>query len=74
AGDAAAPAGGAQPSNTPRAREGSSLPLLSGMAAMMSMIFILGDLVNKRMPHPVSTGVFLLSASYCVAMLRRQWA
>ncbi|CAM9749983.1 unnamed protein product [Ectocarpus sp. 4 AP-2014] len=74
AGDAAAPAGGAQPNSTPRARERSSLPLLSGMAAMMSMIFILGDLVNKRMLHPVSTGVFLLSASYCVAMLRRQWS
>ncbi|CAM9400178.1 unnamed protein product, partial [Ectocarpus sp. 6 AP-2014] len=73
AGDAAGPAGSAQPNSTPRGREGSSLPLLSGMAAMMSMIFILGDLVNKRMLHPVSTGVFLLSVSYCVAMLRRQW-
>ncbi|CAM9915841.1 unnamed protein product, partial [Ectocarpus sp. 13 AM-2016] len=54
--------------------ERSSLPLVAGLAAMMSLIFILGDLVNNRMIRPVSTGVFLLSASYCVAMLRRQWA
>ncbi|CAM9216542.1 unnamed protein product, partial [Ectocarpus sp. 12 AP-2014] len=74
AGDAAAPAGSAQPSSTSRRRERSSLPLVAGLAAMMSLIFILGDLVNKRMIRPVSTGVFLLSASYCVAMLRRQWA
>ncbi|CAM9312987.1 unnamed protein product [Ectocarpus fasciculatus] len=74
AGNAAASAGGAQPDSTPRPMETSSLPFLAGMAAMMSMIFILGDLMNKRMLHPVSSGVFLLSVSYCVAMLRRQWA
>ncbi|CAM9264874.1 unnamed protein product [Ectocarpus sp. 8 AP-2014] len=74
AGDAAALAGGAQPNSTPRGREGSSLPFLAGLAAIISTIFILGDLLNKRMLHPASIVVFLLSVSYCVAMLRRQWA
>ncbi|CAM9778048.1 unnamed protein product [Ectocarpus sp. 12 AP-2014] len=74
AGDAAAPAGGAQLNTSPRALEGSSLPFLAGLAAIMSTIFILGDLLNKRMLHPASIVVFLLSVSYCVAMLRRQWA
>ncbi|CAM9271625.1 unnamed protein product, partial [Ectocarpus sp. 4 AP-2014] len=73
AGDAAAPAGGAQLSTTPRALEGSSLSFLAGLAAIISTIFILGDLLNKRMLHPASIVVFLLSVSYCVAMLRRQW-
>ncbi|CAM9403539.1 unnamed protein product [Ectocarpus sp. 12 AP-2014] len=75
AGDVAAPAGGgAQINTTPRALEGSSLPLLAGLGAIISTIFILGDLLNKRMLHPASIVVFLLSVSYCVAMLRRQWA
>ncbi|CAM9883564.1 unnamed protein product [Ectocarpus sp. 13 AM-2016] len=75
AGDAATPAGGgAQIYTTPRALEGSSLPLLAGLGAIISTIFILGDLLNKRMLHPASIVVFLLSVSYCVAMLRRQWA
>ncbi|CAN0307077.1 unnamed protein product, partial [Ectocarpus sp. 8 AP-2014] len=34
AGDAAVPAGSAQPNSTPRGREGSSLPFLAGLAAM----------------------------------------
>ncbi|CAB1098785.1 unnamed protein product [Ectocarpus sp. CCAP 1310/34] len=74
AGDAAAPAGGAQLNTTPRPLEGSSLPFLAGLAAIISTIFIVGDLLNKRMLHPASIVVFLLSVSYCVAMLRRQWA
>ncbi|CBJ30842.1 conserved unknown protein [Ectocarpus siliculosus] len=74
AGDAAGPAGGAQLYTTPRALEGSSLPFLAGLAGIISTIFILGDLLNKRMLHPASIVVFLLSVSYCVAMLRRQWA
>ena len=55
----------------PRSRRFLPSPLFR---EQMSMIFILGDLMNKRMLHPVSSGVFLLSASYCVARLRRQWA
>ncbi|CAM9400105.1 unnamed protein product [Ectocarpus sp. 6 AP-2014] len=74
AGDAAGPAGGAQLYTTPRALEGSSLSFLAGLAGIISTIFILGDLLNKRMLHPASIVVFLLSVSYCVAMLRRQWA
>lgn len=40
----------------------------------VSLVFIISDLMNKHTFHPISAGVFLLSASYCIAIIRREWS
>lgn len=39
----------------------------------VSLVFIISDLMNRHTFHPISAGVFLLSSSYCIAVIRRDW-
>eukprot|EP00752_Nemacystus_decipiens_P013849 g12295.t2 len=42
-------------------------------AAVVSLVFIISDLMNQHTLHPITAGVFLLSSSYCIAVIRREW-
>ena len=40
----------------------------------VSLVFIISDLMNEHTFHPITAGVFLLSSSYCIAIIRREWS
>eukprot|EP00903_Cladosiphon_okamuranus_P015891 g14677.t1 len=43
-----------------------------GFTSVVSLVFIISDLMNGHTFHPITAGVFLLSSGYCIAIIRRE--